>query len=356
MSLTRNINKLNARLLFVASVIAIFGIPMLLMPNLERPLTERTVMSIQPDIVLIGNSMLETRIDTQHLSDILNGKTIVAMVDGGLASAAWYLRLKNYVAGPDVNPRTVFIFFRDDALTKPKLATGGKKHWELQRLMVDEEDIYHTVIAHQQNIGDHITHIFGNLYPVQKRSESARELLNRASAGVGDPEMLLVTFQRGFELYGIGELDRDRYRTQLNAYHELKQSVNEVFDRTNFRKMEGFDTAEIGFTPRFYDVVESSFLPAMIDVAIANEIALVFVRVQKRPLADGTAGMEPTLDRYVEDLNEYLGARGVHMVDMNGHPEIRLEHYLDTDHITPSYVPKYTEIFSVMAAPYLQNK
>lgn len=356
MSLTRSTNILNNRLLFVGSMLAIFVVPMLLSPNLEPPLTQRTVMSIEPDIIMIGNSMLESRIDTQHLSNILDGKTIIAMVDGGLASAAWYLRLKNYVAAADVNPATVFIFFRDDALTKPKLSTGGRKHWELKKLMSDDEDIYYSVIANQENLGDRITHMFENLYAVQQRSESARELLNRASAGISDPEMLLITLQRGFELYGIGELDRTRYKTQLHAYHELKQSVNEVFDRSNFREAEEFEAPETVAPPRFYDVLESSFLPAMIDIATANDFELVFVRVQKRPLPDGTRDMDETVDRYIDELNGYLRTRGVDMVDMNGHPEIRIEHYLDTDHITPSYMRKYTEIFKVMAARYFDTK
>ena len=353
MSLTLSTNKLNKYLLFIGSVMAILGIPMLLSPNLERPLTRQAVMAIDPDIIMIGNSMLESRIDTQHLSDILNGKTVVSMVDGGLASAAWYLRLKNYVAAADIKPTTVFIFFRDDVLTKPELAIGGKKHWELQRLMVDEENIYHTVIEEHHNIGNQITHIVEMLYRVQKRSESARELFNRVSAAVGDHKMLLATLKRGFELYGVGDIDHDRYSAQLNDYHELKQSVNGVFDRSNFRKEEGVKRSEPSIKPWFYDVVESSFLPAMIEIATENKFGLVFVRVQKRPFADGTVDMDETLDRYVIDLNEYLNARGVHMVDMNGHPEIRLEHYLDTDHIAPSYVPEYTEIFSVMAAPHI---
>src|SRR6185295_14643237 len=80
--------------------------------------------SKQPDLVLIGDSMLDSRVDADLLGQKLGGP--VALIwNGGAASAWWYLVLKNYVLAADVHPKVVCFFFRDRLLTDAAFRTTG---------------------------------------------------------------------------------------------------------------------------------------------------------------------------------------------------------------------------------------
>ncbi|MFP6874101.1 MAG: hypothetical protein VCA55_11395 [Verrucomicrobiales bacterium] len=76
--------------------------------------------SENPQILLIGNSMLYSRIDIDEL-ERLSGKRVGFLAKGGSASACWYLYLKNIVAPSGVQPEQVIIFFRDRVYLLPVL-------------------------------------------------------------------------------------------------------------------------------------------------------------------------------------------------------------------------------------------
>src|SRR5947209_18691498 len=63
----------------------------------------------QPDFVLIGDSLLGYSVDPATLESALSGKRVELLWHGGAASAAWFLYLKNFVAGSGIQPRRVFI-------------------------------------------------------------------------------------------------------------------------------------------------------------------------------------------------------------------------------------------------------
>ncbi|HYO96626.1 MAG TPA: hypothetical protein VER33_19065 [Polyangiaceae bacterium] len=87
-----------------------------------RPLRE--IRRVQPDFVLIGNSMVNTRFHEKTLRQLLAPRTVVKVANGGSKSSAWYLYLKNYVIASGVRPRRVILFFVDNDLTRPGSRRG----------------------------------------------------------------------------------------------------------------------------------------------------------------------------------------------------------------------------------------
>lgn len=288
--------------------------------------------------------MLETRIDLERVAELTGGGKMVSFTDGGLGADAWYLRLKNYVVGADANPQAVFIFFRDDVLTDPRANPTGEQFDSLRALMGEAEPGYDAIVTANSDLTNEVGKFFRWLYPVQERRSTAAEALQRVSGSTLMPDLLLSTVRRGFSIYGLGSFDRTAYRAGLADYERLKQDVNGVFDREHFRRAADSNDASTS-APVFEEVVDESFLPLILDLGIDQDIRLVFVRVQRRPEADGSIPGSRSLDRYIQNLNGYLNASNAGFIDMNGNPDIRLEHYLDTDHITPSYMSAYTDIF-----------
>ena len=331
-------------------LVIVFGVPMLISPRISPTPGTDTVEAIDPDFVFIGNSMLETRIDLDRIEELSGGQTAISFADGGLGADAWFLRLKNFIVDAGAHPEAVFIFFRDDALTDSRANPTREQFDSLQALMAEIEPEYDSIVEANSDFTDRLHRIFGRLYPVQERRSTANEAVQRYSASLLMPDLLVTTVRRGINIYGIGDFDRPAYRAGLAEYERLKRDLNTVFDRVNFRQAANSPN-ESSVAPLFEGVVSASFLPLIIDLGTQHDFRLVFVRVQRRPTADGSIPGSSSLDLYIRNLDNYLEASGAGFIDMNGDPGIRLEHYLDTDHITPGYMSRYTEIFFEKAFP-----
>ena len=83
-----------------------------------------------PEWVLIGNSMLNSRIDATYLRT-LSGRNSRKVTEGATQSAVWFLFMKQIVTASGVKPKWVTVFFRETDLTWPDIRTGGKKNDEL---------------------------------------------------------------------------------------------------------------------------------------------------------------------------------------------------------------------------------
>jgi hypothetical protein len=331
-----------ATLLLIMAII--FGVPTLISNRITSPLGTDTVKRIDPDYVFIGNSMLETRIDLDHFEDLAGGGKAISFADGGLRADAWYLRLKNFVVDAGAQPDVVFVFFRDDALTDPCNNPTREQFDSLQRLMGEFEPEYDTIVETNSDLTDELHRLFTELYAVQERRSTVTEAVQRFSASTLMPGLLTTTIRRGLSIYGLGDFDRSVYRANLADYERLKRDTNTVFDRDNLRQADN-SSREPNVVPVFEDVVATSFLPLMVGLGNQHDIQLIFVRVQRRPAADGSIPGSASLDLYIDHLSDYLEASDAGFIDMNGDQNIRLEHYLDTDHITPGYMSRYTEIF-----------
>jgi hypothetical protein len=288
--------------------------------------------AIQPDYVLIGDSMLGTRIDQSLLNTIVGHNCCYVMWSGGAASAWWHLALKNYALAAEHRPRVVFIFFRDYFLTEPTYRIEDDYWWRIQRLSHPSEPQLMRSLVARETWRDKLEKMFANLYPVQSLRDRARYFLDwmagrlsgTARVPYGDP---------------------------------VADSFNELFDLDKARTTESDDTGyatEDGMSPDFDGNVETSLLPSMLELARGAGVKLVFVRVQRRPTRNGPPLQSPELVRYIGRLKAYLGSAGAGFYDFTGDPELPLSAYSDGDHIGAEFEDMSTRLFVTRLQQYLQ--
>ncbi len=294
------------------------------------------ISSSAPDYVFIGNSMLETRIDEIYLEKLLgDNKDVLLLTMPGGMSSSWYLYLKNFVAEAGINPDNVYIFFRDYELTKPLYRTQGEYSQKLDLLSRTEEVKFDMIINSNSGIGDKLSRLFDEIYPIQAKNNKARDLINRLSVSPYIPKIIPFTFLR----VTLG-LDDSNYIPVLREYKNIQNSTNDLFSRKNFRSTEIFDSSD---TPSEFKKT-SSFLNLMVDISDEHDIELTFVRVQKRPNSINSKISDVILNDYIDKLNKFLISKEVNFIDLEG-KGFSLDYYLDGDHINPEYIKDFTEYF-----------
>ncbi|MCB1092715.1 MAG: hypothetical protein KDL87_14360, partial [Verrucomicrobiae bacterium] len=123
-------------------VVATLGLPMLAGRGAFKAdrFDESLVESLdkeRPDLVLIGDSMLYTRLDRERLRTLAGERRVSDFALGGSASAAWYLYFRNVAMAAAKPPGTVVFFFRDDIWSQPFLRTDGIRREALRELSRD---------------------------------------------------------------------------------------------------------------------------------------------------------------------------------------------------------------------------
>ncbi len=78
----------------------------------------------QPEVVMIGDSVLGGSINAELFAQETGLRSVELLWNGGAASAAWYLLLKNYVVAAEIQPQLVCIFFRERMLTDATFRTN----------------------------------------------------------------------------------------------------------------------------------------------------------------------------------------------------------------------------------------
>jgi len=323
----------------------IFGIPALIPAGIPQ----LRATPIAPEIVFIGNSMLDSRIHLETFDGLTNHQNTLLLVDSGSGAESWHLRLRDLVAD-DSKPHVVFIFFRDDALTESRNGSDGRVSDELQ----DIRDNTGGESLSDSGGADRIDNFVREFYPIQIRRGSVKIAVNQISASPMNPNFVVSTVRRALSIYGIGSYERSDYGSNLTDLNTLLEDVNDVFVAENIRTRDGYNPFSAS-TPRFDAVVNESYLPIMINLARENSIPVVFVRLQRRPKIDGSTPNSSSLDIYMADLQNYLDSLDIALIDMNGNPDIRREHYADAvDHISQYYTATYTRIFFQIASEYIE--
>ena len=117
-------------------------------PRLREPFDEEgaaTLREARPDYVVIGDSMAGTRIVPGHLSRLVGGRGVAALLHPGSSVAYWYLTFKNLVVeNPPVQVKAAIFFFRDDQLT---LAFQRVTPGTLDRVARNYEPVLDQVLA-----------------------------------------------------------------------------------------------------------------------------------------------------------------------------------------------------------------
>ncbi len=303
----------------VLTCILVFGLPALLLRGEDKaPFAVDQLQALadaKPEYIFLGNSMLETRIDPEHLSEALGGAAVRSLAVPGSQSAIWYLQLKNLIAASGAQPEAVFIFFRNDLITRPLARIGGQNLELTESLSLEDEPLFDRVIAQSRDVEQRLESALADVYPVQLRQEEAVDLISRAGAvplGPDRSELLVRT-------------------DDLFTFANFRDAAQEVDEPTASRTVA--------------ESIGDSFVPAMLDVAEQHGLKLVFVRVQTEPKEGGEARQSDALARYSDDLAAYLAERGVAYHDFTGDPDVDPALYYDGYHLYERYIPIWTDLF-----------
>ena len=284
------------------------------------------IKQTKPEYVFIGNSMLNSRIDIEHLNKLSNKKNFMFDFSGSL-SAEWYLMIKNFVLKLEKKPKTIFIFFREQNLTfadsnyefnkkmRQTLWHKKKREYRLER-----------IIFSNRNHMDKIKIYLEQIYPIiQFRGQIDEEL-----------SIFLLNFVN--KIFGVG-LKKDIINQRFN-FDNLTTDKNTTNDKdkkkTQITKKKDFD-----------DEINTSFLPEIIKFAEEHSIQINLVKIQDTatplPYYKKDNGREKI---YINKLSKYCSQiNSCNLIDFTGHPLITREMYSYSNHIKTTYKKKYTEIF-----------
>ncbi len=308
---------------------------------LRRPFDERPLRALEkarPRGVLIGDSMLGSRIDAPTLHALAGERWEVLAQPGG-SSAIWFLMMKNLLAVQAPPPRTVIIFFRDRQLTLPAHRTDGGYRKTIESYMRGGEPKVEALLrATTGRERSRLERLAQAMYPVQWRREAWQDKVQSWSLD-------LVASSR--------------------EYEKIRDDTRAIFSLQNLRQDSGLDFereegGQKGLDPddhEFAAAVDESFLPAILGMARQKGIHLVFFRVKRQPLAaDGSVKQSPTYPAYKEALRAYVEKAGAQFVDETPDPDVTRSFYGSGDHVAPAMMKPYTELFWRKVGPQLPGR
>jgi len=278
----------------------------------------------KPAIVLLGDSTLMDGVDPDQLSELTEKKTS-SFYAPGLASAYWYIILKNSIVVAEHRPQAVVVVFRDTMLTAPGYRVYGAYFERIDEFAKPQEPV----------------------------------LLERAYLNQMNP--LEILSEKYFPLYSTGEKLRQKIDSRirytvpswLNCDVDCTDSsMNDVFTAADLEPGQlrnAVATAESYlYTPAQLDFsgqVEKSFLPEMIRLSRKRGIQLIVVRIKHE--TTGTNSMEtPAAKNYIADLSKYLQDQGVPFLDYGQDPRLTSEYFKDVLHLNPQGRVVFTQILA----------
>ena len=313
----------SSALMLIGMIFVVLIVPAALgRTQMPEPFDQSAVDDLQSsaaDVVFIGNSLLLTRIDPDYLSE-LTGNTAVSLAVEGTAPGVWLLQLWNVVTAVENPPSEIFVFFHDDLITRQIEFTGQKDSLIVERLTPANTSRYGLTTSKKQSFVDTIKSAFTSIYPIANlKSNQQSEPISSIGATL------------------VGYNDQ-----------EFTDAGESTFSFANIRDQAGI-IQQPKFHGDFYDVIDDSFLPALIRATDDINANLTIVRVAARPNTDGSPNEPESLARYSSDLSIYLAANDVRYIDMIGHVEsgdIDAAMYYDGYHLKNRFRQTYTEFFA----------
>ncbi len=286
-----------------------------------RPGRIADIRRAQPSYVFIGDSMLGTRIDPEHLSGLI-GQNVSFLDRAGTGSAYWYLAFKNLLIPSGVRPKVVFFFFRDLNMTDPLFRLTGPFRWSLDEVARDREPALDEVIAARMRGPWFRVHSTVNaIYNVDRANAWVeRQLYDWPTRLWTDDEKARRAW---LDHLNFGTMGLERLRPMAAADLQAAEDAEADFGRN---------------MPR-------SVLPLIVDLAKAHDVKVCFVRVQRRPIGNRPPTQSPRLQEYMREFRAYVEGQGMYFHDDTGDPTQTLAMYEDGDHIAREHRQRYTRQF-----------
>lgn len=276
-----------------------------------------------PNVVMIGNSMLNTRVDKPLFNSLAQPNAISYVAEGGTRSTVWYFKLKNFALPLEPPPKVVFIFYRDYDFTAPWLHLEGER-LDTARTFMKPDD--------------------------EEMLAFARKLGGVAPSSALDfylPEQLTLDLRRRVSNLAIDVGAAGRGRT---GDTELQEELNNLFDFQNLRS-DVFDAGAAandivpGDSKLFTVDPSRNLLEAFNTLAKSKNIRLVFYRVKRRPNENNEVIQDDELRTYTASFRVWAESQGHLLLDETEDPRLTLSMYHDGDHLGRAAMAEYTRIF-----------
>ena len=322
----------------IGIAVFIFCVPALFRTHdlVQQPFDDKPVKRLQrlrPDCVFVGDSMLGSRIAPATLREV-SDMSCALLPYPGSGTALWFLVSKNIVAAQAHPPRWMIIFFRDKQLTMPGHRTGERYRNGLEMCMQGDEPLFQSILTFtQRDTEPWMERFLDDFYLVQRKRKDWQKKLQYGAlkATVAQPERAEVREAAAY----IFKPRYTRAEKEENAARDGEISLD--LESHEFQKN-----------------VAQSFLPAILEVAQRSHIRLLFYRVKRRPRDSDTPVVDkPDLQKYAQELREYLSARGALLVDETTDPEVSFAYYAGDDHVQESMMAPYTKLFWSKVGPLL---
>jgi hypothetical protein len=322
----RSVSTGRSRLtIFLAAVVLLPALATHLIPA-RRAFDPKPIAHLrkkQPEVVLIGDSVLGGSIDSALFARETGMRNVELLWNGGAASAAWYLLLKNYVVASGIHPRLVCIFFRERMLTDATFRTTPTYRRFLESLRHEKEPVYKTILQADEAEESPLGRMIDWLYPLNSRRHVQQEKISR------------LAFRVAAGGVRIGP---------------LRRRVNEIFDPVKLRDEIMNESAEVtGEKPEEFTAdPKRNFLPHIVETAKEAGIVLCFVREKRYPLPDGTTPQTEDIQRYMAALRSWVESHGCAFVDLTNSPKPDQSMYTKPgdDHIRKGAKEKATRIYA----------
>ena len=299
----------------------------------------------KPEWVLIGNSMLGSRVTDESKLGGQSGMKVKVIAKGGSQSATWFLILKRIIAESETRPKWLTVFFRHTDLTWADLRTTGVQADAIVQMDGPAQPEWREVLGGGRSASvNKVESMLKGLFPSNYLNFEDRRLVQRWS----------------FDLTRMGaDAGLNKRRTELNerfSLAHLRHDLGGDMASSNGPVSDDQDDASYDLGPRVFDPSpKASFLPHMVALAREHGISVHFHRVKCKPR--GASRQSDWLTRYMTDLGGWLRESGCALTDETGEPALTRDMYADGDHISgdANIQDRYRKVFLSIAMPVVRD-
>jgi len=279
----------------------------------------------KPEILFIGNSILDGGLDEQRLAKDIN-KKVSKVANGGTHTAWWMLYIKNVLLKATHKPKYLVVLFRRNLLTVPELRVKGRYYYNLAPMMTKNESLLNE-LAYKVSLSPIEFFLYKNSFIFRER-----ELIKK---GIDDwvKEKISLLFSNNKELANI----------------EIKKAfATSRFDRDRLRSTQ--DKEETVAKNKQYDFnhsVKTSFLPHMLEMLKKVNVKPIFIASKMRGSAK-THTENRVYHKYFIELEKYFKERDIPFFALAEDTRLQEKHYSDGDH--------FNELGSAILTTIIQEK
>ncbi|MBP6716605.1 MAG: hypothetical protein KA205_07065 [Acidobacteria bacterium] len=285
----------------------------------SKPIDELKTMD--PVAVIIGDSMAG-RVDPVRLGELLDNRQVATLVAPATGPGWWYLAFKNYVIPSGITPSWVFVFMRDTNLTDPMFRLLEPYRGKLDQVARDLEPELNEIVG---------TRLQGPWHRVHSATDQFYEL-GRARTWL-EPKLAPWLAR-----VAVGNRQKQRLLDGLNAAFGL-----EHLRPIPQADLDAADDRDADFNAN----INTSLMPSWVELARANNLRVVFIKVLRRPTDQGLPPPEsPALQQYTKDLRAWIEANGMVFFDDRDNPAMAKLPYADGDHVDGEGMTPYAELLA----------